>query len=97
MAPRRKKAATREVSPVVESDPPPAAARPTDPADLRSRLRDDTINGTLVPGQRLKLEDLRNRYNASVGSLRETLMQMVPEGLVTAETNRGFCVAPVSL
>jgi GntR family carbon starvation induced transcriptional regulator len=65
--------------------------------DFRSRLRDDTLNGKLVHGQRLKLEELRNRYKASVGSFRETLMQMVPEGFVTAEANRGFCVAPISL
>lgn len=68
-----------------------------DGADLRFRLRDDIIAGVLIPGQRLKLEELRGRYNASVGSLRETLMQIVSEGFVNAEANRGFCVAPVSL
>ena len=69
----------------------------SDVADLRARIREDAISGVLVPGQRLKLEDLRGRYSASVGSLRETLMQLVSDGFVTAEANRGFCVAPVSL
>lgn len=68
-----------------------------DPTDLRARLREDTINGVLAPGQRLKVEELRGRYGASVGSLRETLMQLVSEGFVTAEANRGFCVAPISI
>lgn len=65
--------------------------------DLRARLRDDAISCVLPPGQRLKLEDLRARYNASIGSLRESLMQLASEGLVVAEANRGFCVASVSL
>lgn len=68
-----------------------------DNADLRVRLRDDTISGVLVPGQRLKLDELRLRYNASIGSLREALVQLAAEGFVTAESNRGFCVAMISL
>ena len=69
----------------------------SDSTDLRLRLREDTVNGVLAPGQRLKLEELRSRYGVSVGSLRESLMQLVSEGFVVAEANRGFCVAPVSL
>ncbi len=68
-----------------------------EPANLRVRLREDAIGGILVPGQRLKLDELRARYNASVGSLREALVQLVSEGFVVAEPNRGFCVAPISL
>ncbi|AIT81830.1 hypothetical protein JI59_19745 (plasmid) [Novosphingobium pentaromativorans US6-1] len=68
-----------------------------EPTDLRARLRDDVISCELAPGQRLKLDELRSRYNASVGSLREALTHMVSEGLVSAEANRGFCVAPISL
>jgi DNA-binding GntR family transcriptional regulator len=75
----------------------PAVDGAADPSDLRARLREDTINGVLAPGQRLKVEDLRGRYSASVGSLRETLMQLVSEGFVITEANRGFCVAPVSI
>lgn len=68
-----------------------------DAGDFRSRLREDAIGCVLAPGQRLKLDELRTRYNVSIGSLREALMQLVSEGLVVAEANRGFCVAPVSL
>ncbi|AIT81836.1 hypothetical protein JI59_19790 (plasmid) [Novosphingobium pentaromativorans US6-1] len=69
----------------------------TEPTDLRARLRDDVISCVLAPGQRLKLDELRSCYNASVGSLREALTHMVFEGLVSAEANRGFCVAQISL
>ena len=37
--------------------------------DLRMTLREDTLNGVLAPGQRLKLEELRSRYGVSVGTL----------------------------
>ena len=76
---------------------PTATADEAESTDLRFQLREDTVNGVLAPGQRLKLEELRGRYGVSVGSLRETLMQLVSEGFVVAEANRGFCVAPVSL
>lgn len=66
-------------------------------SDLRDRMREDILSGRLVPGERLKFETLRDTYGASMGSLRETLTQLAGEGLVVAETNRGFCVAPVSV
>ncbi|MBO6731067.1 MAG: FCD domain-containing protein [Maricaulis sp.] len=98
---RRKKTASQEAD--IINDPAPSAPATDalggglDSSDLRARLRDDTISGALLPGQRLRLEDLRSRYNASVGSLREALVQLASEGFVIAEANRGFCVAPVSL
>ncbi|MFD1840591.1 FCD domain-containing protein [Paracidovorax cattleyae] len=65
--------------------------------DVREAMREDILGCTLKPGQRLKIEDLRKRYEASVGTLREALVQLVSEGLVQAEVNRGFAVAPVSV
>lgn len=65
--------------------------------DLRARLREDIINCSLTPGQRLKFEELRTRYDAGIGSLREALLQLESDGLVITESNRGFCVAPVSI
>lgn len=65
--------------------------------DLRDRLRKDIVSCELAPGQRLKFEELRARYDAGIGSLREALMQLGADGLVVGESNRGFCVAPVSI
>ena len=79
---------------LVDLDPARVGA---EPLDLRMTLREDTLNGILAPGQRLKLEELRSRYGVSVGTLRECLMQLVSEGFVVAEANRGFCVAPISI
>jgi DNA-binding GntR family transcriptional regulator len=60
------------------------------------RIRDDVIFGKLVPGEKLKLDRLREEYGASVGTLRELLSRLASEGLVIAEGQRGFEVAPVS-
>jgi GntR family carbon starvation induced transcriptional regulator len=66
-------------------------------ADLQASLRRDIVSCELAPGKRLKFEELRARYDAGIGSLREVLMQLVADGLVVTESNRGFCVAPVSV
>jgi len=60
------------------------------------RIRADIIFGRLAPGQKLKLEALREDYGASVSTLRELLSRLVSEGFVVAEGHRGFEVAPVS-
>lgn len=61
------------------------------------RLRADVIAGRLAPGLKLGLEGLRRIYGAGVGTLREALTRLASEGLVLAEGQRGFSVAPVSI
>lgn len=61
-----------------------------------SRIRTDILFGRLAPGSRLRLEALGQRYGASVGTMRELLNRLVSDGLVVAEGQRGFEVAPVS-
>ena len=60
-------------------------------------IRRDIIAGSLAPGQKLKLEQLKDRYTVSVSTLRETLSRLASENLVVAEGQRGFEVAPVSV
>jgi DNA-binding GntR family transcriptional regulator len=60
------------------------------------RIRGDIIFGKLLPAEKLKLDRLREEYGASVGTLRELLNRLATEGLVIAEGQRGFEVAPVS-
>lgn len=61
------------------------------------RIRSDIIFGRLRPGQKLKLDRLRAPYGASISTLREILNRLSSEGLVIAEGQRGFEVAPVSV
>src|SRR5215208_795223 len=60
------------------------------------RIRADIIFGHLAPALRLRLDRLANEYGASVSTLREILSRLSSEGLLVAEGQRGFQVAPVS-
>lgn len=61
-----------------------------------NRLKNDIIFGTLEPGKKLKLNALRDQYQASLSTLRETLNRLSSEGFVAAEEQRGFFVTPIS-
>jgi DNA-binding GntR family transcriptional regulator len=76
-------------------DSAPVTAGPA--FDVLRSIRQDIVAGVFEPNERLKFEDLRDRYSASVGTLRESLLHLLSEGFVRSETNRGFTVAPVSL
>ncbi|KAA3452099.1 GntR family transcriptional regulator [Mesorhizobium sp. SARCC-RB16n] len=60
------------------------------------QIRADIIFGRLAPGEKLKLDKLKGLYGASVSTLREILNRLASDGLVVAEGQRGFQVAPVS-
>ena len=60
------------------------------------RIRTDVVFGRLKPGQKLKLDGLKETYGVSVSTLREILNRLVAEGFVIAEGKRGFEVSPVT-
>ena len=60
-------------------------------------LREDILNGRLVPGEKLLVEHLKLRYEVGAGTVREALSRLVSEAIVTAEGQRGFTVAPISI
>ncbi len=60
------------------------------------RIRSDILFGRLVPGQKLKLERMKDAYRVSISTLRELLNCLSSEGLITAEGLRGFEVSPIS-
>lgn len=59
-------------------------------------LRRDLLRGAFAAGSPLRLADLGARYGAGFSPLREALNRLAAERLVTAESLRGFRVAPVS-
>ncbi len=65
--------------------------------EIHARIRNDILIGALRPADKLKLEELKERYDVSVNTLRETLSRLVSEGLVAAEGQRGFMVVPASI
>lgn len=60
------------------------------------RIRSHIVNGQHKPGEKLKLDRLKEVYGASVTTLREILNRLAVEELVTAEGQRGFRVGDVS-
>jgi DNA-binding GntR family transcriptional regulator len=60
-------------------------------------MRQDILRGALTPGERLRVEALKDTYKVGASTLREALTLLVGEALVTAEGQRGFRVAPISL
>ncbi|MFM8467868.1 MAG: GntR family transcriptional regulator [Oxalobacteraceae bacterium] len=60
-------------------------------------LREDILSGRLAPGEKLLIEHLKDRYEVGAGTLREALSRLVSEAMVSAEGQRGFTVAPITL
>ncbi len=60
------------------------------------RLRADLLACRLKPGERLRINDLCKRLSVSLGAVREALSRLTSEGLVSAEPQLGFRVAPIS-
>jgi hypothetical protein len=56
---------------------------------LVENLRDEIIRGDIVPGQRLRLEEIATRFDVSTMPVREALRDLEAEGLVTIFPHRG--------
>ena len=66
-------------------------------ADIAHRLRNENVTCQLKPDESLKFDALRLSFGASFTTLREALTLLAAEGLVVAEEQRGYKVAPVTL
>ena len=60
------------------------------------QIRADIVACRLAPNERLRVETLRERYGVGGSPIREALMRLEAEGLVTLEQNKGFRVSSVS-
>lgn len=80
--------------------PAPRSEEP-EPRTLTERayraLRHDIVCGHLEPGQRLRVEHLKDDYGVGAGTLREALALLVSDALVTVEGQRGYRVSAISL
>ena len=65
-------------------------------AAVLDQLRDDILSCRLLPGDRLNIAELAQSTSVSPGAIREALSRLTSEGLVIAEPQKGFGVAPIS-
>ena len=74
---------------------------PTKPRNLSEqaydRIRRDIIRGERLPGEKLLIEAMSERYEIGMVPIREALNRLSAEGLVVRESNRGFSVSLLSL
>ncbi|RME83288.1 MAG: GntR family transcriptional regulator [Caldilineae bacterium] len=63
---------------------------------LAQILRDEILRGDIRPGQRLRQEELAARFNVSTMPIREALLSLEAEGLVTIFPHRGAVVTELS-
>lgn len=59
-------------------------------------LRQDILRGILEPGQKLRVEVLKEEYGVGASTLREALSLLISDALVTSEGQKGFRVTPIS-
>lgn len=65
--------------------------------DIYSSLRNDILTCALAPGSELREQELAARFGVSKSPVREALLQLEREKLVTVMPRQGYRVAPVSL
>lgn len=58
-------------------------------ADAYEVLRQELLHGTLMPGERFRVADLNDRYRLGLTPIREALMRLTSEGLVSWASHRG--------
>jgi DNA-binding GntR family transcriptional regulator len=64
---------------------------------VTGRLRDDILDGTFPPGERLIELQLTERYGVGRAAIRAALVELDAEGLVQREANRGATVRRISV
>jgi len=70
--------------------------QPTLNARVLEQLRADIVTCRLMPDERLRIESLRKTYQVGGSPIREALMRLEAEGLVSLEQNKGFRVSAAS-
>lgn len=65
-------------------------------AAVAERLREQIINGDLREGEQLRQDAIAKEFQVSRIPVREALLHLEAEGLITTETNRGAVVSSLS-
>ena len=57
---------------------------------IYNKIKKSLINGDLKPGEKLKIDDLKNKYDSGHTPIREALTSLVKDGLVERIEQKGF-------
>ena len=64
---------------------------------IYNKLKKSLINGDLKPGEKLKIDNLKDKYNSGHTPIREALTSLVKDGLVERIEQKGFVASNVSM
>ena len=64
---------------------------------IKIKLEKDIVAGILKPGERLDEVSLAEQFNVSRTPVREALLQLSAEGLLTSMQSRGFKIKKFSV
>lgn len=70
--------------------------KPTQAVTACELIRSEILDGRLPPGAKLNIKALEERFELSLGAVREALSRLAAQGMVIAESQRGYRVSPVS-
>lgn len=70
--------------------------KPTQAETACELIRSEILDGRLPPGAKLNIKALEERFELSLGAVREALSRLAAQGMVIAESQRGYRVSPVS-
>lgn len=85
------------VSVTSESIGKPEGAAGTLASSVYDMMRQDILKGDLPPGEKLRVEYLRDRYGVGASPIREALNRLSVDGVVMRVDQKGFRVATISV
>ncbi len=72
-------------------------ALPTQADQVHNRLRTAILTGRLTPGARIRMNEIAEVHEVSLGAVREALSRLAAEHMVIAVAQRGYTVATLSV
>ena len=73
------------------------SAGPVLSEQAHEKIKQDILSGALLPGEKLQLDTISNRYGIGLGPVREALNRLSAEGWVERRSQRGFFVSELSI
>jgi GntR family transcriptional regulator, carbon starvation induced regulator len=81
---------------MVNAETPIQREQLTSASAVHELIRKDIVDLQLAPGQKLKLEELKDNYGFGLAPLREALSRLSAEGLVDFVDQKGFTVSKLT-